>query len=198
MSFEADDNSIGSADGKMVTPRPSSTTANCLDSVKRVYTMLLAGTAIALSILVCFSCEFFSYRTLDGQPWVKLPNPFDRLSQASVGLFSFTSTVANDGIELSITDGNCVEYEEPWEVGRNDFWVTAQYASIAAPAVGFLASFQMVLEMVFCRLRCSSVLIPILFFAASALQGCTFMIFAEREFWYVCSAVHCSALRCIA
>ena len=44
-------------------------TYTCLDGVKRLYILLLAGAAVAFSIVVIFSCEFFSYRSLDGQPW---------------------------------------------------------------------------------------------------------------------------------
>jgi hypothetical protein len=110
--------------------------------------------------------------------------PFDTLVQASVGLFSYSTAVIEDGIEISLMDGSsCIQYDDPWDVGQNDYWNIAQYVSIAAPAAGLLGLVQLLLEMCFCRLRCSFLLIAFLFLAASALQGCTFMIFADREFW---------------
>jgi hypothetical protein len=156
---------------------------NWLDHVKRAYILLLAGAAVAFSVLVVFSCEFFSYRTLDGQPWEELIPPFDALSSGSVGLFSYSTKVAQEGIELSFLDGECVEYDNPWETGRTDYWIIAQWCAVVAPATGFLALFQLILEMIFCRLRCSFLLITLLFLAASGLQGCSFMIFSDREFW---------------
>lgn len=164
--------------------QPRNATYNCLDHIKRAYILLLALTAVAFSVIVVFSCEFFSYRTLDGQPWEGLMPPFDSLASASVGLFSYSETVTEYGIELSFSpDGDCIEYENPWETGQSDYWIIAQWCAVVAPAAGFLAWIQLVLEMVFCRLRCSFLLITLLFLAASGLQGCSFMIFADREFW---------------
>ena len=136
---------------------------NWLDHVKRAYILLLAAAAVAFSILVVFSCEFFSFRTLDGQPWEELMPPFDTLSSASVGLFSYSSTVTDEGIELSFLDGECVEYDNPWETGQSDYWIIAQWCAVVAPAAGFLALVQLFMEMIFCRLRCSFLLIVFLF-----------------------------------
>ncbi|KAG7372211.1 hypothetical protein IV203_018354 [Nitzschia inconspicua] len=156
----------------------------CLDRIKRAYILLLALSSVVFSILVIFSCEFFSYRTLDGQPWEGLMPPFDTLPSASVGLFSFSSTVTYTGIELSFLDGECEKYDNPWKTGQTDFWLIAQWCAIVAPVVGFLAIIQFIMEMILCRIRCSFLLIPILFFAACGLQGCSFMIFADREFCF--------------
>ena len=162
----------------------SSNGLNCLDHVKRAYILLLGAAGIAFSILVIFSCEFFSYRTLDGQPWEGLIPPFDTLSAASVGLFSYSETAPSEGIELSFLNGQCIEYDNPFETGGTDYWVVAQWCAIAAPIAGFLAWSQLILEMCFCRLRCSFLLITLLFLATSGLQGCSFMIFADREFCF--------------
>jgi hypothetical protein len=162
-----------------------------LDWVKRLYILLLAGAAVAFSIIVVFSCEFFSYRSLDGQTWDGLMPPFDTLVEASVGLFSYSTSIDDDRIELSqlMAESSCLEYDDPWDVGQNDYWTIAQYCAMAAPAAGILALSQLLLEMVLCRLRCSFLLVAFLFLTASALQGCTFMIFADREFWCVDSHI---------
>jgi hypothetical protein len=166
-------------------PQQSRNTAcNWLGHVKRAYILLSAFAAIAFSIVVVYSCAFFSYRSLDGQPWESLMPPFDSLASASVGLFSYSVTVPSKGIELSfLTEGGCVAYDNPWKTGQNLYWIIAQWCAVIAPAAGFLAWIQLIFEMIFCRLRCSFVLILLLFFAASGLQGCSFMILADREFW---------------
>jgi hypothetical protein len=157
---------------------------NWIDQVKKAYILLLALASIAFSTVVIFSCEFFSYRSLDGQPWEGLMPPFDTLASAGVGLFSYSETVASEGIELSfLSKGGCVEYDSPWETGQSQYWTIAQWCAIVAPAAGFLAWIQLILEMIYCRLRCSFFLITLLFLVASGLQGCSFLIFADREFW---------------
>jgi len=183
---KSDHSTEGSSNSRRPKSRSQSNGNACiwLDCVKRTYILLLSFAAIAFSIMVVFSCEFFSYRTLDGQPWEGLVSPFDSLTSASVGLFSFSATSnATDAIQLSILNGECVEYENPWETGQSHFWIVAQWCSIAAPVAGFLAWAQLILEMIFCRLRCSFLLITLLLLAASGLQGCTYLIIADREFW---------------
>jgi hypothetical protein len=158
--------------------------ATWIDRVKRIYILLLAIAAVVFSVMVVFSCEFFSYRSLNGEPWEGLVPPFDSLAGASVGLFSYSETIVEESIQSTfMTDGSCIEYEDPLDVGQNDLWRVAQYCSMVAPVAGFLAFAQLILEMIFCRLRGSSLLITLLFFGASGLQGCTFMIFTDREFW---------------
>lgn len=115
--------------------------------------------------------------------------PFDSKSAASVGLFSFSATVKEGEIEISFLDGECIEYDNPWETEQSDYRIITQCCAIAAPATGFLAWFQLIVEMIFCRLRCSSLLIPLLLLVASGLQGCSFMIFADREFGNLMSSL---------
>ena len=154
-----------------------------VDRIKRAYILLLGIAAIAFSIITIYSCAFFSYRSLDEQPWSKLMPPFDSLASASVGLFSFSATATDEGLQLSFLDGQCVEYDNPWTTGQSEYWLVAQWCAVVAPVAAFLALMQLVLESLCCRLRCSYLLIAFFFLAASALQGCSFMVFADREFW---------------
>jgi hypothetical protein len=148
--------------------------------VKRFYVLFLAVAGIVFSILVAYSCQFFSYRTLDGEPWVDLMPPFDTMPRASVGLFSYSEQT--DSIVI-FDRGVCLDYENPFETGQNDLWNIAQYCAIGAPCAAFLAFAQLLLEMSCCRLYGSNAWIALLFLAASVLQGCSFMIFADGEFW---------------
>lgn len=158
----------------------SSSSYTWLDVIKRCYIFILALAGITFSILVVYSCQFFAYRSLDGEPWKDMMPPFDTLAQASVGLFSYSEQTDSVGI---FDREACIEYSNPFETGQNDLWTVALYCAIGAPVAGFVALAQLLLENCFCRLYCSNVWIALLFLAACVLQGCTFMVFADGEFW---------------
>jgi len=147
----------------------------------RLYVLLLGLGAIGASVLLLFSCQFFSYKTTDGELSEGLETPFDQLSSASVGLFSFSELTTTD--EDAIFGDQCVKYDD-WQIaGQNVYFSVAQISAIVAPVLGFLAWIQVFFDMFCCRLCGSFVLISLLFFTASALQGCTFLVFADSEFW---------------
>lgn len=147
----------------------------------RLYILLLGLGAIGASVMLLFSCQFFSYQTTDGESSEGLEAPFDQLSTASVGLFSFSELTKTH--EDAIFGDQCVKYED-WQIaGQNVYFSVAQIAAIAAPVLGFLAWIQVFFDMICCRLCGSFVFISLLFFTASALQGCTFLVFADSEFW---------------
>ena len=111
-----------------------------IDRLKRAYLLLLGLAAIAFSIIVVFSCEFFTYRSLNEQPWEGLMPPFDSLATASVGLFSFSATVSEEGIDLSFLDGQCVEYDDPWTTGQSEYWLVAQVRDLNIGATTHVVS----------------------------------------------------------
>ena len=147
----------------------------------RVYLLLLATAAIISSLLLIFSCQFFSYRSVDGEIWEGFDTPFDELSTASVGLFRYSeTTTSNENVFLG---DQCLTYPTLEDAGHNVYFFVAQWCSIAAPIVAFLAYLMLLLEMVYCRLSGSFCLFSFLFFAAGALQGCSFLVFANTNFW---------------
>ena len=150
------------------------------DVIKRGCIVTLALAGITLSILTVYSCQFFSYGSIDGEPWGGLTAPFDTLAEASVGLLSYSEQIESTSV---FTRDSCVDYENLFHMGMNDMWTVAQYCAIAAPVAGFVALAQLLSEMCYCRLYCSNVWIPLLFLAACVLQGCTFMLFMDGEFW---------------
>ena len=123
----------------------------------------------------------FSYQSTDGGLRDGLDAPFDQLSSASVGLFSFSELTTTD--EDAVFGDQCVKYDDWQSAGQNVYFSVAQIASICAPVLGFLAWIQVFFDMICCRLCGSFVLTSLLFFTASALQGCTFLVFADSEFW---------------
>lgn len=137
--------------------------------------------AIAASVLLLLSCQMFSYENIDGELNDGFGAPFDELSSASVGLYSYSKLTTND--ESTIFGDQCTKYDDWQSVGRSIYFSVAQIAAIAAPALGFLAWIQVFFDVVCCRLCGGYVLISLLFFVASALQGCTFLVFADSDFW---------------
>lgn len=108
--------------------------------------------------------------------------PFDTLAEASVGLFSYSEQIQST-FKSAVAREACIDYENPFNIGQIEMWTAAQYCAIGAPLAAFLALAHLLSEMCYCRLYCSQVWIPLLFVAASVLQGCTFMIFMDSEFW---------------
>jgi len=122
----------------------------------------------------------FSYQSTDGKLREGLDAPYDELSSASVGLFSFSELTTTE--EDAIFGDQCVKYDDWQGAGQNVYFSVAQISAIAAPVLGFLAWIQVFFDMIYCRLCGSFVLISLLFFTASALQSCTFLVFADSEF----------------
>lgn len=142
---------------------------------------MLALAALGASVLLAFSCQMFSYRTTDEELWAGFGAPFDELSTASVGLFSYSELTTNT--EDVLFGDQCTKYEDWQEAGQSVYFTVAQWCGIAAPVAGFLAWIQVFFDLVYCRLCGGFVLISLFFFAAAALQGCTFLVFADSDFW---------------
>lgn len=165
----------------------SATTASgrrmtCLELIRWYYIVALALGAMGMSVIVVLSCEFFSYRSLDGEPWPELASPFDELAQASVGIFSYSTEPGN--ANNMIGGESCIDYDQFLDAGHGRMWLVAQYCAMAAPAAGFLGLLLLTMEAVYCRFWGSILWIPFLFLAATALQGCTFLVFADGTFCF--------------
>lgn len=150
-------------------------------SLRALLSILTAG-GISLSIFAVLSCEFFSYRALDGEPWKELKPPFDDMAEASVGLFGYTNMI---GSGHGLLGDSCAVYDDWREISQHKYFWVAQLCSFLAPMLAILALIQMVLEWCLCRLRGSYFLIRLLFVSAAILQVCTFLAFLEDQYWYV-------------
>lgn len=152
---------------------------NVFGNPYRFLFLILGAGAITLSLFSIYSCQFFSYRALDGEPFEGLSPPFDELSKASVGLFQYSKTSDSSGI----FGEECIKYDDWKEVGQQRYFYVAQWCSIVAPVVAFLALIQILFECCMCRVRGSYMLIRFFFFSAGLVQMCSFFIFAETQFW---------------
>ena len=141
--------------------------------------LILGSGAIVSSVFSAYSCEFFSYRSLDGQPWEGLSPPFDDLASASVGMFRYSATIADS----ELFGENCMNYEDWTDVGQQVYFHAAQWCSVLAPFMAFLAILQITCECCMCRLKGSYALNRFFFISASILQMCTFLVFTETQFW---------------
>jgi hypothetical protein len=151
------------------------------DNVKRCYVLFLTACGIGMSVIVGLSCEFFAFRALDNEPWPALSPPFNTITEASIGLFSYSTEPGQK--DAMVGGDSCTTYGAFLEAGQGQFFLAAQYCSIAAPFAALLAFVLLVSETVYCRLKGSFVWVPLLLLSATVLQGCTFLVHADGSFW---------------
>jgi len=147
----------------------------------RFFFLLLTSAAIGASLVATFSCQFFTYQALDGEVWEGLEGPYQNLPEASVGLFGFSESISPDDALGSA----CQRYNDWYNVGLGDAVQIAQVASLAAPILAFLAWVQILVEFLCCRVYGGLCCMSTLFFLAAGAQACTFLLFANTDFWYV-------------
>ena len=135
---------------------------------------LVGALAILCSVSTTLNCEFLFYTMRNGasnpQP------PFDMLPSSYVGLFSYKET----------PDEQCIRYMHTFLKSTfGQFFQTAMICAVAAPALATLAWFMNLVEFCFCEMECSNFVASLCFQMAMILQGLTFLVFAQGDFWYV-------------
>jgi hypothetical protein len=137
----------------------------------RIGVFLLGGAGLACSIVVALSCEFFKF---DASNEAEFLEPFENMNQAYVGIFSYTLE----------SGGKCVDYNENFLDSQfGEMFQAAQVSAVAAPAMALLALLVTLADMLFCSSMCSFLLSCLLFLGACAIQGCTFLVYGQNEFW---------------
>lgn len=147
----------------------------------RFQVLLLSSAAIGGSLVTTFSCQFFTYQALNGEAWAGLEGPFQDLPEASVGLFSYSESIAS----TDALGASCERYNDWKYVGQSRLFQVAQIASMCAPILAFLAWVQILVEFLCCRLYGGLCLMSTLFLLAAGAQACTFLMLADKQFWYV-------------
>jgi hypothetical protein len=146
----------------------------------RALRIILGGCALASSILCIYSCQFFAYRTLDGQPWEGLSPPFDTLNKAAVGLFAYSDATKDANVAYG---DSCSTYPDWKEVGNGRLFLVAQWCGLFAAVSGFLGWTVVTTDSCFFDSAATTVMSAFFFFAAAALQMSTFLVFGDTEFW---------------
>ena len=149
--------------------------------------------AITFSVLSGLSCEFFSFESITGIPWIGLTLPLDSTTGADLGLFGYriTDSVIQDEIttECLQWDDFFMDLEIPTDDSNETFWITAQFGQVLAVTLGGLAWILLVLDC-FILVECPYLLPTLSLFGAMACQGCTFFIFLENEFCFHSESTH--------
>ena len=135
---------------------------------------LVGAAAILCSVYAALSCEFLYYTMKNGasnpQP------PFNTLPSSYVGFFGYTGP---EHIK-------CIKYKDTFFKSTfGQFFQTAMICAVVAPALATLAWFVNLVECCFCKMACSNLVSSMCFQTAMVLQGLTFIVYAERDFWYV-------------
>jgi hypothetical protein len=135
--------------------------------------------------MAAFSCAFFSFASTRGTPWIGLVPPFDSTIAADLGLFRYRITDStNEAEERSFV---CTRYDEFFRDFKDasQLWIVAQFCQVFAVVLGGMGWMFCVIETTCRHASCPFLLLSVLIFGAFVLQGCTFLIFLETEFWYV-------------
>jgi len=147
--------------------------------------MLIVGAgAIVCSVFTAYTCDFFEFRTLDGEPWDQLFAPFDNVSSSHVGFFRYSSSAPSSSSNGEYAFGrNCQTYDD-WRSldSESKLFPLSQYASAAAPGAALLAWMINFIEVTCHQAKSLYLLTAFLLLAATILQGCTFLIFSESDF----------------
>jgi hypothetical protein len=141
-----------------------------------MFTLLAGGCVCAY--FAAISCEFFSYS--DHKDATQLPEPYLNVTSATVGLFGY--------FDEADADGSCTNYEASFDMDDDDFsayFITAQFAAIIGPSCAALAWLLNGVEWLWWSNQCTYVLVICLLMLAFSVQGLTFMIYGQKEFWYV-------------
>ena len=139
------------------------------------------------------SCQFFEYE-IESDSVARLPYPFNTNvgNTGYVGLYSYTTISDEDG-------KNCVKYEKQFlELNQRtdrksdgtseyDFHIMFIVAQICASCAGVSAVCGLILLLLdWCCVRCCCCNGDWGFFlGACMLQAGTFLVYGQKEFWYV-------------
>lgn len=121
----------------------------------------MTAAAFAFSIVVCLSCNFFSY---EGRA-------DNRSGQG--GLFYVTDPNSGECVEYGVVSTKLVE---PVVTG-------ARICAIIAAIFGFFALIMVLLEFCCCKIPCSRVCYTIIYLIAWICQGLTFLMWANESYW---------------
>lgn len=136
---------------------------------------LLAGGCIC-GYLAAMSCEFVS---LQSQRPELLPGVFVNRTEADVGIFSYQ----NDKGDCTLYQDNFMQAKDAGDF--NAYFITAQFAAVIGPSCGAMAWLINLIEWLFWSNTCTYLMAVAMLICSFGMQGMTFMIYGQREFWYV-------------
>jgi hypothetical protein len=145
--------------------------------------LVLASVGVALSIVASMNCDFLYFENDRGIPWEGLTAPFEGVTKAKVGIFSYQIIEAINNTDLE-TDG-CVSYDSNFANSEYEVLVAAQFCGVFAPLLALLAIITNLFDTCICSFFLSFLITSALFLAACGVQAGTFSLFAEPDIWYV-------------
>lgn len=141
---------------------------------------------ILSSLYGVISCDFF---TLDSPPTsTSFPDSISR-----IGLFSYsTLPLQQDSSSLLEFSASCTPYDNQFMASDfSGFFQAAQFAAVIAPCLAAIAILIHAMEWLNCRFFGSFISPIILYLLACLVQGYTFVIYGETDFWYVFTSLWC-------
>ena len=161
-------------------------------------TLLTVTTAIILSIVASFNCNFLKFENDSGEASEGLDPPFDGSIEAHVGIFGYE--IIDHADETAKTNG-CVAYDGKYGDAPYEALIAAQFCALFAPVIGAVGLLLSCIDTFCCRFFGSFLISSALFVIACGIQAGTFSLYAEPDFWYVdmvkfsilsiCRSSHC-------
>ena len=152
---------------------------NChYSTIGRFLTFFLLAGGCICAYLAAMSCEFFAFQS--DQP-SGLPGIFVNRTEAEVGIFGYN----NKNGTCTLYDNNFMQAMD--EGHFNAYFVTAQFAAVIGPSCAAMAWLINLVEWLFWSNTCTYLMAVAMLICSFGMQGMTFMIYGQREFWYVCS-----------
>ena len=143
--------------------------------------------AIVFSVMSMLSCNFFHMDSVTNEPWHGLNPALDDAIAVDMGLFQYRITQSNDTSFDAEIDGVCSSYGGRFQNldfhMNDDLWTVAQACAVYAPVVAFLGVILALLEACCCSFFGSSIFPGLLYLGSFALQGTTFLLFVQSEYW---------------
>lgn len=143
---------------------------------------MVAGGATC-SFFAGFACEFFKWRTIDGEPidGIEVPPEFEFATAGEIGLFGYKITESERWQDI---DG-CQRFDDNFT--NLDFGgglhEASQWCAILAFIFACISFFVNLLEMIVCSFFCSFMFAATFLFLAAGFQAATFMVLGDADFW---------------
>lgn len=147
----------------------------------RMLTLLTVTTALILSIVASFNCNFLKFENDSGESWEGLEPPFDGSIEAHVGIFGYE--IIDHMNETMVTTG-CQAYDEKFSSGNFEAVITAQFCAVFAPVIGVIGLIVSCMDTCLCRFFGSFLVSSALFLLACGIQAGTFSLYAEPDFCF--------------
>lgn len=132
-------------------------------------------------MLASETCQFLRFESITNA--TNLGPPFDDgVSEGWMGIFRYQVTM--EGGDESVVESGCTLYDGQFGRAPTGTLIASQICAVVAPCLAFLAVLVSIFDVLWCRFYGNFIAMTTLLLTAAAVQGGTFIIFAQPSFCY--------------